>query len=206
MTLIPLCVVFADANAFLALLYFALLSPTNQIYRKQRRSETTTNHPSPSSSRSSDKSDVRESRTNHKMNGQNIELIHTNGDLLSQNQQKGWWTIGLINGLHKYMTAETFGFKLNANGASLKKKQLWTLEPSNTGESECFLFCDTFFSEFPTANGDHTFSGDQEKALQFAERTEMFIVARNSLIRHHMFRQNITYISTISTLTYSEGK
>lgn len=68
---------------------------------------------------------------------------HSNGDILSQNQQKGWWTIGLINAAHKYMTAETFGYKLNANGASLKKKQLWTLEPSATGESEFqmkFLF------------------------------------------------------------------
>ncbi|XP_059617455.1 protein singed [Phlebotomus argentipes] len=74
------------------------------------------------------------------MNGQSIELNgSSNGDLLAQNQQKGWWTIGLINGLHKYMTAETFGYKLNANGVSLKKKQLWTLEPSSTGESIIYL-------------------------------------------------------------------
>lgn len=80
------------------------------------------------------------------MNGSSFEMIHTNGDLLSQNQQKGWWTIGLINGQHKYMTAETFGYKLNANGASLKKKQMWTLEPSNTGESTNCVFFSSIFA------------------------------------------------------------
>lgn len=80
------------------------------------------------------------------MNG-SFESIHANGDMLSHNQHKGYWTIGLINGQYKYMTAETFGYKLNANGASLKKKQMWTLEPSSNGESKSFsLFLFLFFA------------------------------------------------------------
>lgn len=63
------------------------------------------------------------------------------GDIISQNQLKGCWTIGLINSKYRYLTAETFGFKINANGTSLKKKQIWTLEPetNNAGESLIFL-------------------------------------------------------------------
>lgn len=44
-------------------------------------------------------------------------------------------TVGLINGKHKYLTAETFGFKINSNGQVLKKRQQWTIEPFHENSS-----------------------------------------------------------------------
>eukprot|EP01136_Pigoraptor_vietnamica_P031343 Opistho-1_new@91787 len=38
------------------------------------------------------------------------------------------WTFGLIASTGKYLTAETFGNQINANGPNLKKKQIFTLE------------------------------------------------------------------------------
>ena len=48
----------------------------------------------------------------------------TNGHTAAPVLEKGSWTVGLVNSRHKYLSAETFGFKINANGKTMKKKQV----------------------------------------------------------------------------------
>lgn len=38
------------------------------------------------------------------------------------------WTVGFINSVNKYLTAEQFQGKITCNGNTLKKKQIWTIE------------------------------------------------------------------------------
>lgn len=49
------------------------------------------------------------------------------------------WRIGLINCGSKYLTAERFGFKINATGNSLRKYQIWLIEPDPHDEDGVYL-------------------------------------------------------------------
>uniref|UniRef100_A0A8C3T5U9 Fascin n=2 Tax=Chelydra serpentina TaxID=8475 RepID=A0A8C3T5U9_CHESE len=46
---------------------------------------------------------------------------------------------GLINYQNRYLTAESFGYKVNASAPSLKRKQIWTLEQDEADSAVVFL-------------------------------------------------------------------
>lgn len=68
------------------------------------------------------------------------------------------WQFGLISAAGRYLTQETFGFALNANGPSLKKKQTFTLQADGEG----FVYLKTHLGRYVYGTESGEVRGDAE--------------------------------------------
>jgi fascin 1/2 len=76
------------------------------------------------------------------------------------------WSFGLRNGANKYLTAETFGFRLATAASIMKKKQIWFLEQ---GDGDDHVFVRSHLNRFLYVDGDGNLKGDSEEKTDEAQ-------------------------------------
>jgi hypothetical protein len=95
------------------------------------------------------------------------------------------WTLGLINNEGKYLTAENFGFKINATGNTLRKKQKWSIEQDANDQDciylksplGCYLSTDKYgklYCEKTTPNFDSMFIVETNGQGKWSFRSQQY--------------------------------
>ncbi|XP_076472853.1 fascin-2-like [Babylonia areolata] len=96
------------------------------------------------------------------------------------------WKVGLVNHAGHYLTAETFGHKINVNGAHLKKKQIFTLVQDLKEE---VVYIRSHLGRYLSADKYGNVTCEAEEA----EQTEKFVVEYDKVFSGRWAFRNVVH-------------